>query len=181
MIKAINQFECAELAIRIAVTTTDAQNLIHLRDVPRRRQHRHAVALGLHGAAAALAAVADSIETVEHCILEEGMMDVPALVLGAQDLDGFIARDPARPLRLMFVDETGKGIAHNKADVHGLAWMLARGAAGALEHDDTVRVLHDDGARALVRDHLFQVMLMWSCGSSPFLLRVASLSNQPAT
>ena len=50
-------------------------------DESRRGQHGCAAAIGLHRAAATGAAVADRIETIEHGILEEGMVRVAAFVL----------------------------------------------------------------------------------------------------
>ena len=49
----------------------------------------------VHRAAAAFAAVADSIKALQHGILEEGVMHVSTLVFGFQDVDGFFAGDEA--------------------------------------------------------------------------------------
>jgi len=58
-----------ELANVGALAAASTQPLIHHRHVPRRRDHRRPVAVGIHGPTAARAAVADGVETTEHRIL----------------------------------------------------------------------------------------------------------------
>ncbi len=134
-VDALNDLEGAELAEGTAVAAANAQRLVHLGDVTGRAQHGNAIALGLHGTAATLAAIADGIKAVEHGVLEEGMMDVAALVLRLQDGDRFIPGDPARALRLVLADEAGKRVADDQANIHRKAWMLTRSTARAVEDE----------------------------------------------
>lgn len=77
--------------------------------------------MGLHRAAAAGAAIADGVEAVEHRVLEEGVVYVTALILGAQDLYCLGRRDPAGAARMVFGDEAGEWLADDEADVERLA------------------------------------------------------------
>jgi len=73
--------------------------------------------MGLHRPAAAGAAVADGVEPPEHSILEECVVDVAALILGAQDFHGFLLRNPPRPPRMVFLNNAGKWVANDQAHV----------------------------------------------------------------
>ena len=75
--------------------------------------------MGLDGAAATAAAVADGIKAIQHCVLEEGMMHMTACMLCLQNVDAFLGRDPPGAERVVFNDKAGKGLADNEADVKG--------------------------------------------------------------
>jgi hypothetical protein len=98
-----------------AVAAADAKFLIYLGDITRGCQHWSAIAVGLHRAAAAGTAVADGIEATQHGVFEEGVMDVPTLVFGFQDLNRLIRIDPARALRVVFDYESCKRFADDQA------------------------------------------------------------------
>ena len=133
------------------------QKIIHLGNKARRSEHGCASTVGMHGSATTFTAVTDGVEAVEHGILEEGVMDVTAFILRLQDGDGFVARDPAGAIGLMFADETGERIANYEADIHGQAGILASGTTGTIDCDDVVGILHNDGTGAFVRDDLFEI------------------------
>jgi hypothetical protein len=113
--------------------------------------------MGLHGSAAASAAVADGIEALQHSVLEEGMMDVTALVLGAENLHRLIRRNPARALGVMLGDEAGERFAYNKAHVKWFARIGANDPARAVEHDDVIWILEHDVTGSSIGNHLLQV------------------------
>ena len=117
-----------------------------------------AVALRLHGSAAAATAVADGVETIEHGVFEEGMVDVATFVLGLEDGYRLVARNPARAFRLMLTDEAGERFAYDQADIHGQARMFTRCPAGTFQSHNVVGVLHYDGAGTLTGDYLLQVV-----------------------
>ena len=96
------QVDRAKLAALQARPAAGADLLVHLADEARRGQHGHAVEMGLHRAAAALAAVADRIEAAQHRVLEERVVNVAPLVLVRQDSLRLVAGDPARAIRLVF-------------------------------------------------------------------------------
>ena len=88
----------------------------------------------LHRRAAAGAAVADGVKAPQHGLLEEGVVHVAARVLGLEDGHRLRAGDGARALRVVLEDEAGEGLADDQADVQWQAGVLARDAAGAIEH-----------------------------------------------
>src|SRR5450756_400275 len=151
---AIDQGDGLELAMLLAGPAAAAEPGIHLADVTRRSQHRRAVALGLHGAAAARAAVADRIEAVEHRLLEEGVAHVAAFVLGPQDLHRLILADPARLVRMVLPDEGGERLAYYQAHIQWQARLGPVGTARALQGDDVIGILQDQIARQVVGDDL---------------------------
>ena len=132
--------------------------LVHLADVARRGQHRRAVAVGLHRAAAARAAVADGVEPAEHRVLEEGVVHVAALVLGLRistASSDVIRRDA---VGVVVADEAGKRFADDQADVQRQA-RICRAPARQGQSSATMwsGLLQHDVARRRVRDDLLQV------------------------
>lgn len=134
-----------------------AQVGVDLGDIAGRSQHRRAVLVGLHGTAAARAAIADGVEPAQHRIFEKGMTDVAALLLCAENLHCFALTDPTGASRVVFNHKAGKGLTDDEANVEGLAGIRSRGATGALKHDDVIRVLEHNVAGQGVGDYVFQV------------------------
>jgi len=75
---------------------------------------------GLDAAAAALAAIADGIEAVQHGVFEPGRVHVAAGVLRLEQLERFGRRQPARGCEVI-ESEIGDRRADDHADVDGLA------------------------------------------------------------
>jgi len=113
--------------------------------------------VGVHRPAAAGTAVADSIESPQHGVLEEGVMDMAALVFGVQNLRSLLLADPTGATWVILTDKAGKGLANHQADVQGLAGVGAHGAAGTFQDDDMVRVVQHNVAGHGVGDRLFQI------------------------
>ena len=91
---------------------------------------------------------------------EKSVVHMAALVLGLQDGDRLVARDPARTCGLMFADKTGERVAYDQTYVHRQAWVLTRGPAGTFQDHNVAGVFHDDRASSLIRYHLFEVVDM---------------------
>jgi len=102
--------ERVELAEFIAVAAANTNVLIHPGGVTGACQHQGAVPVRLHGAAAAGAAVANSVKTFQHRFFKEGVVHMSAFVFGFKDLHGFSAGDFPRALGVVFQGETGKGL-----------------------------------------------------------------------
>src|SRR5512144_250408 len=111
----------------------------------------------LYGATTAIAAVANGIKALEHCILKEGMMDVSALVLGFEDGKRFLSCDAPRTVGMMLVHKAGEGFADDQTDIQRQAWIRTRRAAGTVEHHDVIGIAHDDRSSTFVGDDLFKV------------------------
>ena len=127
-------------------------------DVAGRGQHGHAVALGLHRAAAARAAVADGVEAAEHRVLEERVVDVAALVLGASGSptasSELIQRDRSGWCSRTKLANGSPTIRQTSSGRHGFGRAARQ---GHVQGDDVVGVLQHDVARQRVGDDLLQV------------------------
>ena len=117
-------FQCVELTIVYAGFAADAHLFVDLSDVARRGEHWRAVIVSIDRATATFTTVADSVKTLEHGVLEKGVMDVATFVFGFDDLDGFVAGDVARTLGVMLTNEAGKGIADHETDIEGQTGIL---------------------------------------------------------
>ncbi len=111
----------------------------------------------MDGATATRAAVADGVETTQHGVFEEGVVDVVALVFPKQDILSFLRRDTARTAGVMLDDQAGKWLANDQAHIQRQAGVGAGAAAGAFEGGDVIGVLQDDVAGERVGDDFFQV------------------------
>jgi hypothetical protein len=90
---------------------------------------------------AALAAVADREEAIQAGVLEPRRMHMSATMLGRQQLEGFILRQPMAVQGMVLKHEVNKRLPKNHADLCRLAGIGARQAARALEDDDLDRNL----------------------------------------
>jgi len=113
--------------------------------------------VGVDGAAAAGAAVADGIKTVEHRILEECVVYVAPFLLGLHDGDGFRLTDSFCLIRVVFNNKTGKGFPDNQTDIKRSAWAFMGCPAGALQHGNMIGVFQDDVPGSFVWNDLFKV------------------------
>ena len=96
--------------------------------------------MGLHGAAAARAAIADGVEASQHGVLEESMVHVAAFVLGAQDIHCLILRYPVRSIRMMIDNKAGERLTHNQADIERQTRIISACPARALQCHDVVGI-----------------------------------------
>ncbi len=115
------------------------------------------MALGLHGPAAAGAAVADGVEPAEHGLLEEGVVHVAPGVLLLEDAHGLFLGDGPGAAGIVLQDERGEGLAHDEADAHRLAVLFADHPAGAVQERDALGVLEHDVPGQGVGHHLLQI------------------------
>jgi hypothetical protein len=111
----------------------------------------------LHRPAAARAAIADREKATQHRVLEKGVVNMTAFVLGRQDVNRLLGRDPTRTTCVMFRDKTGKGLAYDKTDVQRLTRIGARRATRTLQGHDVIRMLQYNVAGMRKGDHLFQI------------------------
>ncbi len=108
-------------------------------------------------AAAAGAAVTDSVETPEHRILEKGVVDVSAVVFGLENRHRFLGRDPARLAGMMFNDKTGKGLPHHQTDIQRQAGIRPGRTTGTIQRHQMLGIFQHNRAGAFVRDDLLQI------------------------
>ena len=113
--------------------------------------------MGLHGAAAAIAAVADRIESAEHRILEERVVDVPAFVLSPQYLHRFCCRNASGFRWMVLKHEARKRLADDQADIERKTRRRPRSPARALQKRDVVRIGEDDVLGEGIGDDPFEV------------------------
>ena len=73
--------------------------------------------MGLNGAAAAIAAVADGVKAIKHGVLEKCMVHMAACMFCQQDIDALLTRDPPGTEWVVFDDKAGKGFTDNETDV----------------------------------------------------------------
>jgi hypothetical protein len=143
-----------------AVAAIRASIGVNLRNVPRAGHHGYAA---LHhfpdATAAALAAVADGVEPVQHRVLKPSRVDVPTLMLGLQQVQRFLARQPVRRLRPVLKNKVGKRTADHHADPCGLTMCGAAMAADALVGDDVRWRLQHEVSGGVVGDNLVQIAL----------------------
>ena len=114
-----------ELATPGAKAALDAPVRVFRADIAGRGQHGRSVAMGVHGSAAACAAVAYGIETAEHDILEESVVYMAPVMLGLEDVQGLRPADPAGLVRVVFGNESGKRFADDQTDIQGQAGIIA--------------------------------------------------------
>lgn len=151
------EFKRMELTSGMTVAAADAEALIDARNVSRGNEHRSPVAVGLHGAATARTAIADCIETIEGCILEEGVMDMTPFVFGLQDLDRLRLTDPPRSSRVMLQCEPCERFSHDQTDVEGQTGIFARTATRTIENDDCIGMFENDIPCSCERNDLLQI------------------------
>jgi hypothetical protein len=123
MVLAVDEAESMKLARRHALAAALAEILIAVSDESGRGEHRSTVSVRLHGSATARTAIADCIEPPEHRLLEEGMMNVPPLMLSFENVYRLCLCDSARATGVMLGNKTGKRLADDEADIGRLTWV----------------------------------------------------------
>jgi len=113
--------------------------------------------VGVDGAAAAGAAVADGIETVKHRIFEECVVYVAPFFLGLHDGDGFRLTDSSCFIRVVFNNKSGKWFPDNQTDIERSTWIFMGCPAGALQHGNVIGVFQDDVPSPFVWNDLLKV------------------------
>ena len=111
-----------------------------------------------HCTAAAGTAIADGIETPQHGIFEEGVVNMPTHLFSAQDFYCLVRIYPPRAVWVVVTNETGKGFSDDQAHIQGLAGIFLRGAAGTVQGNYVVWVFKHDISGLAVRDDLLQVL-----------------------
>ncbi len=138
--------------------------------VARGRQHGDSVAPGLHGPAAARAAVADRVKPPQHGFLEESVVNIAALARGLQHVERLVPGDPAAFRGVVFGDKPRERLADDQADVERQAGVRPRASAGAVQQDDVIRVFQDHVPGELVGHH----------GLEPGEADIAAHGDEPA-
>ena len=87
---AVINLDGRELAVFAAVTASDTEVLVNRADKAGSGQHGRTMLVSFHRTTAACAAVADGIETSQHGIFEECVVDVTAIFFSLQYLDRLI-------------------------------------------------------------------------------------------
>jgi len=146
-----------ELTMLDAQAAVSAPLVVNGAHVSRRREHGDAVALSLHGPAAAGTAVADGVEATQHGVFEKGMVHVAALLLGLEDVHGLLLGDAPGPCGMVLGDKPRKRFSHDETDIHGQAGLVAGSPARAFQNRDMVWTLYDDIPGHGIGNHLFQV------------------------
>ena len=153
----ISQVQGGKLTKISTQAAAAASIIIHNGHIARGSQHGRAVLVGLDRSAAAGTAIANGIEAAQHGILKEGVVHMAALVLGLDNVQGFVRGDPARVPGLMFADKAGERLANHQAYIQRQAGSLASHPAGAVQGYDVIGVLQDDLTGAGIGDDLLQV------------------------
>jgi hypothetical protein len=99
--------------------------------------------VGIHGPAAAGAAVADGVEAPQHGVFEEGVVDMAPAMFLFQDRRRFFGGNPAAAARMVIRHEGGKGLSHDQADIQGKTGIGADGAAGTFQGYDVIGLPED--------------------------------------
>src|SRR5574341_211149 len=109
-------FDSAEGAGRFTLSASVAEPGVHAGHVPRRGDVPHPVLdHALEPAAAALAAIADGVEPVQHYVLEPGGVQVTPLVFLFEKIEGPCLRQAAAGLGVVLQDEVRKGLPDDHA------------------------------------------------------------------
>jgi hypothetical protein len=146
-----------KLTVAHAKTAPDAQILIRAADITGGSQHGHPVSLGLHGPAAAGAAIAYGVETAQHGLLEKGMVYVSAFVLGPEYIQGLLVSNPFGPAGMVLDNKIGKRLAYDQADIQWITRVFAGGAAGTAQNRDRPGILEHYIPGGCVWNNLFHI------------------------
>jgi hypothetical protein len=114
--------------------------------------------VGIHGPAAAGAAVADGEKAPQHGVFEEGMVNMAPAVLLLEDRRRLFGGNPPASAGVMIRHEGGKGLSHDQADIQGKAGIGADGPAGAFQRDDVIGLPKDQISGKSVRNDAFEIV-----------------------
>ncbi len=111
----------------------------------------------LHAQTAAGAAVAYSVETVVHGILEPGGVNMAPLLFCLNDLQRLVHREASCFIRVVFHHKRNNRLTHDDADIAWLAGIFLLGAARAVHGSQAgQRVIKDDAPGNGIGDDMLE-------------------------
>ena len=114
--------------------------------------------MGIHGPAAAGAAVADGVEAPQHGVFEEGMVDMAPAMFRLEDRRRLFGGNPAAAAGMMIRYEGGEGLSHDQADIQGKTGIRADSTAGAFQGHDVIRLFQDQVSGQGIRNDPLKVI-----------------------